>query len=51
MAHELALVIGSGGGGGQEMAQVGGREPQMLQETLEQVEKLLIQVLPICDLV
>jgi alanyl-tRNA synthetase len=41
LAKKLAETIGGGGGGRPDMAQAGGRDPQRLQNALEQVRELL----------
>src|SRR6266699_2951016 len=41
LAQKLAQIIGGGGGGKPEMAQVGGRDPRALQEALDHVGELV----------
>ena len=41
LAQKLAQIIGGGGGGKPEMAQVGGRDPRTLQEALDHVGELV----------
>jgi alanyl-tRNA synthetase len=39
--REVAKVVGGGGGGRQDMAQAGGRDPEALPEALEKVYELV----------
>ncbi|MBO1263631.1 alanine--tRNA ligase [Proteiniclasticum sp. SCR006] len=41
LIKEIAAIAGGGGGGRPDMAQAGGKKPEMLQEALEAVEELL----------
>ena len=41
LIKEIAAIAGGGGGGRPDMAQAGGKKPEMLKEALEAVEELL----------